>query len=219
LSIGNQERVSKHIEASGVNPADEITYLHELKYLTLLRWMLACGDYDAALGLAERMLYKARDEHRMVRVVELMILQSLVYQGKKDINTAVTTLARAVSLAQPEGYQRVFLDEGGHLVKLLYLVKSNQDASEYACELLEAFGRVSGLLPGQAQLLIEPLSGREIEVLKLIEAGLSNQEIASKLFISITTVKRHISNIYSKLDVKTRTQAVSQGKKLGFFEG
>jgi len=219
LSMGNQERVSKYIEASGVNPTDEITYLHELKYLTLLRWLLACGDYDAALGLAERMLYKARDEHRMLRVVELMILQSLVYQGKKDINTAVTTLASAVSLAQPEGYKRVFLDEGGHLVKLLYLVKSNQDASEYACELLDAFGRVSGSLPGQAQLLIEPLSGREIEVLKLIEAGLSNQEIASKLFISITTVKRHISNIYSKLDVKTRTQAVSQGKKLGFFEG
>jgi len=74
----------------------------------LLRWLLACGDDDAALGLAERMLQKAKDDHRMVRVVELLVLQSLAYQGKKDINTAVTTLALAVSLAQPEGYQRVF---------------------------------------------------------------------------------------------------------------
>ncbi len=68
------------------------------------------------------------------------------------------------------------------------------------------------------QLLVEPLSGREIEVLKLIEGGLSNQDIAAKLFITITTVKRHISNIYAKLEVKNRTQAVSRGKELGFFD-
>ena len=123
-----------------------------------------------------------------------------------------------MSLAQPEGYQRVFLDEGELMVKLLYLVKSNQDATGYASELWEAFGPVSGPAPVPAQLLIEPLSAREIEVLKLIEAGLSNQEIASKLFISVTTVKRHISNIYAKLDVKTRTQVVSRGKELGFFD-
>ena len=217
LTLGSLERVSQRIQASGINPADEITYLHEFQYLTLLRWLLACGDDDAALGLAERMLQKAKDDHRMVRVVELLVLQSLAYQGKKDINAAVTTLALAVSLAQPEGYQRVFLDEGELVRKLLYLVKSNQDATGYASELLEAFGPVSGPAPVPAQLLIEPLSAREIEVLKLIEAGLSNQEIASKLFISITTVKRHISNIYAKLDVKTRTQAVSLRQRAGIF--
>jgi len=84
---------------------------------------------------------------------------------------------------------------------------------------LEACGPVSGLAALPAQLLIEPLSVREIEVLKLIEAGLSNQEIASKLFISVATVKWHISNIYAKLDVKTRTQAVLRGKELSFFDG
>jgi len=165
------------------------------------------------------MLQKAKDDHRMLRVVELLVLQSLAYQGKRDLNAAVTTLAEAVSLAQPEGYQRVFLDEGERVGKLLYLVKSKQDATGYASEILEAFGPIAELAPVPAQLLIEPLSAREIEVLKLVEAGLSNQEIASKLFISITTVKRHISNIYAKLDVKTRTQAVSFGKELGFFDG
>jgi LuxR family maltose regulon positive regulatory protein len=84
---------------------------------------------------------------------------------------------------------------------------------------MEAFSPASSTVPVPIQLLIEPLSVREIEVLKLIEAGLSNQEIASRLFISITTVKKHISNIYAKLDVKTRTQAISQGKEMGFFAG
>jgi LuxR family maltose regulon positive regulatory protein len=218
LSQGSLERVSQSIKARGINPTDEITYLHEFQYLTLLRWLLACGDYDAAVGLAERMLHLAKDEHRVGRVIELLILQSLAYQGKKDTSAAVTTLAVALSLAQLEGYQRVFYDEGELVLKLLYLVKSNLEASEYARELLEAFGPVSGPLLTPTQLLIEPLSGREIEVLKLIEAGLSNQEIAAKLFISIPTVKRHISNVYAKLDIKTRTQAVSRGKELGFFD-
>jgi LuxR family maltose regulon positive regulatory protein len=165
------------------------------------------------------MLQKAQNDHRMLQVVELLVLEALAYQGKKETAVAVTTLATSVALAQPEGYKRVFLDEGELVLKMLHLVKSNQDATGYARELLEAFSPVSATAPVPVQLLIEPLSGREIEVLKLIEAGLSNQEIASRLFISITTVKKHISNIYAKLDVKTRTQAVSRGKELGFFDG
>jgi LuxR family maltose regulon positive regulatory protein len=219
LSLGSLERVSQHIKTSGINPADEITYLHEVKYLTLLRWLLACEDYESALGLAERMLQKAQNDHRMLQVVELLVLEALAYQGKKETAVAVTTLGRSVALAQLEGYKRVFLDEGEGVRKLLYLVKSSQDATGFARELLEAFGPISGFTPVQVQLLIEPLSEREIEVLKLIEAGLSNRGIASKLFISITTVKRHVSNIYAKLDVKTRTQAVARGKELGFFDG
>jgi LuxR family maltose regulon positive regulatory protein len=219
LSQGSQERVSQRIQASDIHPTDEIPYLNEPQYLTMLRWLLVCKEYDAALGLAERMLQKAKDEYRVARVVELLVLQSLASQGKKDTSAAVSSLTQAVSIAQPEGYQRVFLDEGETVAKLLYLVKSNPDAAGYASQLLEAFGPLSGPATAPVQRLIEPLSGREIEVLKLIEAGLSNQEIAAKLYISIPTVKRHISNIYAKLDVKTRTQAVSRGKELGFFDG
>lgn len=87
------------------------------------------------------------------------------------------------------------------MLKLLCLVKSNPEAAGYASELLEAFGAISGPEPVPAQLLIEPLSAREIEVLKLIESGLSNQEIGARLFISVAAVKRHISNIYAKLAV------------------
>jgi LuxR family transcriptional regulator, maltose regulon positive regulatory protein len=219
LSLGSLERVSQRIKASEINPADEITYLLEAKYITLLRWLLACEDYETALGLAERMLQKAQNDHCILQVVELLVLEALAYLGKKETAVAVTTLGRSVALAQPEGYKRVFLDEGELVQKLLHLVKSNQDATGYARELLESSGPISAITPVPIQLLIEPLSGREIEVLKLIEAGLSNQEIGSRLFISITTVKKHISNIYAKLDVKTRTQAVSRAKELGFFAG
>ncbi len=219
LSLGSLERVSQHIKTSGINPADEITYLHEVKYLTLLRWQLACEDYESALSLAECMLQKAQKDHRTLQVVELLVLKALAYLGKKDTAVAVTTLSRSVVLARPEGYKRVFLDEGELVLKMLHLVKSNQDATGYARELLDAFSPTSSTVPVPIQLLIEPLSGREIEVLKLIEAGLSNLEIASRLFISITTVKKHISNIYAKLDVKTRTQAISRGKEMGFFAG
>jgi len=219
LKLGSLERVAQRIKASNINTSDEITYLHEDKYLTLLRWLLASEDYDSALGLAERMLQKAQNDHRMLKVVELLVLEALAYLGKKETATAVTLLSRSVALAQPEGYKRVFLDEGELVLKLLHLVKSNQDATGYARELLEAFSPVLATVPVLVQLLIEPLSGREIEVLKLIETGLPNQEIASRLYISITTVKKHISNIYAKLDVNTRTQAVSRGKELGFFDG
>jgi LuxR family transcriptional regulator, maltose regulon positive regulatory protein len=217
LSLGSLDRVSQHIKTSGIYPADEITYLYEVKYITLLRWQLASEDYESALSLADRMVQKAQNERRMLQVVELLVLEALAYLGKKETALAVNTLSKSVTLAQTEGYKRVFLDEGEPVLKMLHLVKSNQDATGYTRELLEAFTPASSTVPVPVQLLIEPLSGREIEVLKLIEAGLSNQEIAARLFISITTVKKHISNIYAKLDVKTRTQAVSRGKELGFF--
>jgi len=219
LMQGTLERVAQHIRDSGIQPTDKITFLHEHRYLILVRWLLACGDYESVLGLAERMLQKAQNDHRMLHVVELLVLEALAYQGKKEMAAAVTTLGRSVALAQPEGYKRVFLDEGERVAKLLHLLKSRQGITRFVNELLEAFGPVIDAMPLPDQQLIEPLSGREIEVLKLIEAGLSNQEIASKLFISITTVKRHISNIYAKLDVKTRTQAVGRGRELGFFGG
>jgi LuxR family transcriptional regulator, maltose regulon positive regulatory protein len=155
----------------------------------------------------------------MGRVIEILALQALTFQGKKDPDQALAVLGKAFTLAQPEGYVRTFLDEGEPMAKLLYQAKTHGIGTGYAAELLAAWGVVSGSHRPPTQRLIEPLSAREIEVLKLIEAGLSNQEIASKLFISVTTVKRHISNLYAKLDVKTRTQAVSSGKELGFFEG
>ena len=219
LAMGNLDRVSQRLQTAAIHPEDEVTFLNELKYMTLLDGLLATGEYAPALGLAQRMAELAEVEQRMLRLVELLVFQSLALQGLKDLPAAVSALARAVSLAEEEGYKRVFLDAGDALHKLLNLVRSHPQAASYASTLLDALETRPGSASAPPQPLIEPLSSREIEVLKKIEAGLSNQEIASRLFISITTVKRHISNIYAKLDVKNRTQAVARGKMLGFFDG
>jgi LuxR family maltose regulon positive regulatory protein len=110
------------------------------------------------------------------------------------------------------------LDEGEPMAKLLYQAKSHRLGFGYAAELLAAMGTASGTELLSTQFLIEPLTARELEVLKLIEAGCSNQAIAEKLVISITTIKRHISNIYAKLDVTSRTQATSHARELGLFK-
>ena len=186
--------------------------------MILLRVLLAQKDYEAALGLSERLLQQAETAGRMGLVIEILILQALAFQGKKDTEHALAALERALALAQPEGYVRMFLDEGEAMTRLLCQVQSRQVEAGYAAELLARIGRISGMTQPSMQLLIEPLTTREVEVLKLIEAGCSNQEIAEQLVISIPTVKRHISNIYTKLGVKSRTQAVAIGKELKIFE-
>jgi LuxR family maltose regulon positive regulatory protein len=218
LAQGNLERSSHLIQQSSITIDDDIPYLREPEYLTLLRVLLAQGDHDAALALSERLLEPAEAAHRMGQVIEILVLQALAYQGKKELSQALTALERALSLAQPEGYVRAFLDEGEPMAKLLYQAKSHRMGIGYAAELLSAMGEASGTAQPPAQLLIEPLSLRELQVLRLIEAGYSNQQIAAKLVISIPTVKRHISNIYAKLGVESRTQAISRGRELELFE-
>jgi LuxR family maltose regulon positive regulatory protein len=228
ITLRNLERAFDFVQECGIsttgifnhdNTQDaEINYLSEPGYLVFLRLLLAQGEYDDALMLGRRLLRMAEGTKRVGRMVEVLALQALAFHGKKDAVRATEVLERALSLAQPEGYVRVFLDEGEAMAKLLFLVKSQRLGQGYASELLSALGGVTGIEPAPAQLLIEPLTSRELEVLKLIEAGCTNQDIADRLVISIPTVKRHISNIYAKLGAKSRTQAVSLGRELRLFE-
>lgn len=223
LTQGDLGRASGFVQNSGIatnniSRDSEIPYIQVPVYLILLRLHLARGDYDAALALSEHLLQEVDVTNQWGRTIEILVLQAIAFQAKKDISQALAVLEKAFSLAQPEGYTRVFLDEGEPLAKLLFQAKSHRISSEYASELLAAYsGPASTELP-PTQPLIEPLTLRELEVLKLIEAGSSNQDIASKLVISIPTVKRHISNIYAKLGVESRTQAVSTGRELKLFE-
>jgi len=220
---GNLEKASHLIQQSGIqmgrmNGDAEISYLQEPIVLILVRLLMAKGDYSAALALSKGLLQKAEAEKRMGRVIEVLVLQSLAFEGKKDMDQALAVLEKALLYAQPEGYARVFLDEGEPMAKLLFQAKAHRIGQGYASELLSALGEVFSTELPPAQLLIEPLTLRELEVLKLIEAGYSNQDIADKLVISMPTVKRHISNIYAKLGVESRTQAVSLGRELRLFE-
>jgi LuxR family maltose regulon positive regulatory protein len=218
IAEGNQKKAVDWIEESGITIDDpEIPYLREPDYLILLRLLLIQGDYDASLRLSERILHQAEAAQRMGRVIELLVLQALIFQKKKEIDQALTKLEKALSLARTERYVRTFLDEGEGMVKLLHLAKARRIETDYVTDLLSALGEVNGEAQSPIHLLAEPLSAREVEVLRLIETGYSNQEIADKLVISIATVKRHISNIYVKLGAQNRTQAVSIGKELKLF--
>ena len=218
LAQGNLVKLTQLLINSGLSIKDAIPYQREPEYVILLRTLIFQHDHEAALALSERLLKQAESTGRKGLVIEILILQALTFQGKKETGQALAALERALTLAQPEGYVRMFLDEGEGMTRLLCQAQSRQVGSGYAAELLSKISRISGMTQPSMQLLIEPLTTREVEVLKLIEAGCSNDEIAEQLVISIATVKRHISNIYSKLEVKSRTQAIAIGKELKLFE-
>lgn len=211
------ENISPSFQSKKSFEDEVIPYQKESEYLILLRLLLHKTDYDSALELSERWVKQVDHPGRTRLVVELLILGALAYQGKKQTEQAITYLEKALDLAQPEDYIRVFLDEGEKITRLLCGVQSRQGGSSYASALLDTIDKTPGMTPPSMQLLVEPLTLRELEVIKFIESGFSNQDIAERLVISIPTVKRHISNIYSKLGVKNRTQAVAIGKELKLF--
>jgi LuxR family maltose regulon positive regulatory protein len=218
LAQGNLQKLSQLIHIDCLSIEEEIPYQHEFEYIILLRVLLIQSDYEAALAISKRLIQQAFTAGRMGVVIEVLIIQALAFQGKKETEQALVALERALGIAQPEGYIRSFLDEGEAMTRLLCQVQSRQAGSGYAAVLLSKIGKISGMTQPSMHLLIEPLTAREVEVLKLIKTGCSNQEIAGQLVISITTVKRHISNIYGKLGVKSRTQALAIGKEFKIFE-
>jgi LuxR family maltose regulon positive regulatory protein len=208
-----------------------ISYGVEPACLVLARLFLSLGNPDAALALCERMLPDAKIGERGKTVTELLILQALALHSKKEPSSALAALERAISLAWPEQATRVFLDEGERMAKLLYLAKVHHIGGEFVESMLACFGLLScidqpvGITPSSIQnlrvepaALIEPLSARELEVLRAIAEGCSNQEIADRFVLSPKTVKRHISNIYAKLEAKNRTQAVALARSLKLIE-
>jgi LuxR family maltose regulon positive regulatory protein len=156
---------------------------------------------------------------RLENAIEILVLQALAFQVEGDANQALSPLKRALSLAEPEGYVRTYVDEGEPMARLLRRALQQGIAPGYVSRLLAAFGE--GAPPASPvtqalvdQPLIEPLTERELEVLRLIAAGLSNREIAQELVVAVSTVKTHINHIYGKLDAKSRTQAVAQARAL-----
>jgi len=218
LALGDLERPFQHVQKRGVTIRDEISFRRGFEYELLLRVLIARGEHEAALILSNRLLQQAETTGHIRLTIEVLILQALILQGMKDTGQALVALERALALAQPEGYVRSFLDEGEAMTRLLCQVQAHQVGSGYAAVLLSKIDKKSGMTQPSMQLLTKPLTAREVEVLKLIKAGCSNQDIAGQLVISLPTVKRHISNIYTKLGVESRTQAVAIGKELKIFE-
>ena len=151
-------------------------------------------------------------------MIEVLVLLTLTFQVLGDMAQATGVLERALALAEPEGHMGALVDAGEQLVPLLLQVASREKATDHIARLLnalEADQPVEAALP--AQQLVDPLSERELEVLRLIATGLSNPEIAQELVIAVGTVKAHTSAIYRKLDVRGRAQAIVRSQELGIL--
>ena len=145
--------------------------------------------------------------------MEIQVLQALAHQMRGDVPAALVPLGRALALAEPEGYDRVFLDEGPPMAALLEAAAKHGIAPTYVRELLTAFGKAEDRAPAR-QNLIEPLSARELDVLRLLGTDLDGPDIARELIVSLNTVRTHTKNIYAKLGVNNRRAAVSRAVEL-----
>jgi LuxR family maltose regulon positive regulatory protein len=214
----------------GLSVDDSIRYAREFEYITLARVLIAAGkshrnsgSLNDALRLLERLLQAAEDGGRTGSVIEILILQSLAYQAQGNQPRALAPLERAFTLAEPEGYKRMFVDEGDAMRLLLEKQTHDRDhpLNGYAAKLLAAFTQPvtatkSALIHPKIDML-EPLSERELEVLKLLRSELSGPEIAEHLIVSLNTLRTHTKNIFNKLGVNNRRAAIRRAEELDLF--
>ncbi|MBO0814456.1 MAG: tetratricopeptide repeat protein, partial [Actinobacteria bacterium] len=207
----------------GLSAGDDLSYLREFEHITLARLLLARQAADRAEGgaqeaarLLERLLAAAEAGGRTGRVIEILVLQALAQQALGDTTAALGFLQRAVTLAEPEGYVRVFADAGPPLASLLRAAAKQGIRPGYVRRLLAAAsGTGHDGPPGQA--LIEPLSERELDVLRLLGSELDGPAIARELMVSLNTMRTHTKNIYAKLAVSSRRAAVRRAAELGLL--
>jgi LuxR family maltose regulon positive regulatory protein len=217
LAQGDLTAALRWMHESGLSTDDALSFHQEAGHLTLVRVLIARGELDRASGLLMRLLEAAESSGRWGSVIEMLMLQALILHERAETDQALLALERALSLAEPEGYVRTFVDEGAPMAALLQEAAARGMASEYVGQLLDVLGRegIGKASPrAHTPALIEPLSERELEVLRLIAVGLSNPEIAEHLYVSTNTIKAHAKSIYRKLDVHNRTQAVNRAREL-----
>ena len=166
-----------------------------------------------ATRLLERLLGAAEEGARTGSVIEILVLQALARQARGDIPGALASLQRALTLAEPEGYVRIFMDEGPPMASLLRTAAKQGITPSYARRLLAAVSTTEDGTP-VSQGLIEPLSERELDVLRLLGTDLGGPEIARELIVSLSTVRTHTRNIYAKLGVNNRRAAVRRAAEL-----
>jgi LuxR family maltose regulon positive regulatory protein len=233
LAQGNLAAAVAWANASGTwrgdGAADELPFAREAEYLILARvWIAQAGTgLSQAVELLDRLLADAEAKSRMGSVLDILIVRALAQWTQETHGDALVTLERALLLAAPEGFVRRFVDEGPVMAAMLQAAQARGIAPDYITRLLAAFPRTEGqglrteatgpihsVLSTQSSSLVEPLSARELEVLRLIANGKSNAEIARTLVIAISTVKTHTNSIFSKLQVSSRTQAIALARDL-----
>jgi LuxR family maltose regulon positive regulatory protein len=205
---------------------DTPSYLREFEQITLARLLIAQygssrtdGSLHTVMRLLDRLLQAAEAGGRMGSAIEILVLQALAYQAQGDITRALVPLERALSLAEPEGYVRIFVGEGRPMAALLEQVQAKGGAlQQYAVQLLAACsGEIARPTAPSPQPCAEPLSERELHVLRLLRSDLSGPEIARELVVSLSTLRTHTQHIYAKLGVNNRRAAVHRAAELGLL--
>jgi LuxR family maltose regulon positive regulatory protein len=208
------------VRARGLSADEDVGYLREYEHITLARTFLARyaaegsqGWITDAVRLLARLLRAAEDGRRSGNVLEILVLQALALQAQGAVPAALASLRRALTLAEPEGYVRVFVDGGPSMATLLRAMTTQRSTPAYVRRLLDALGTSADVVPVN-QGLIDPLSPRELDVLRLLGTHLDGPDIARRLFVSVNTVRTHTKKIYAKLGVNNRRSAVRRGEEL-----
>jgi LuxR family transcriptional regulator, maltose regulon positive regulatory protein len=228
LVQGNVRAAAQWAKALGLSPTDEPDYPREQEYLVLSRLLLAENNPGPAVTLLQRLLEAAASQDRTGSLIEIQALLALALAGNGDRDRALVVLTQAVVLGGPPGYVRVFADEGAPMRALLAELRAawpderNRIDPGYLDALVRACGQADDVspparVPAAPTRLAEPLTDRELDVLRLIAAGKSNQRIAHDLFVALDTVKKHVSHILSKLGAVNRTEAVALARQLGLI--
>jgi len=217
----NTTKILTKLNQGDIPAAVRLAKKHETP-ISKARVLLAKEDPSAALALLEPIRSQARDKDILDELLEVRVLEAIAQYKHGEKEQAVQILGDALDLAESGGFIRTFVDEGPPMACLLYEALSRDIAPDYVQRLLKAFPvdepeKVDSAPHGTDSELIEPLSEREIEVLQLIAEGLTNQEISSRLYLSLNTVKAHTRNIYGKLGVNNRTQAGARARALGIL--
>jgi LuxR family maltose regulon positive regulatory protein len=231
IKQGRLDKAQVWARERGLSITDEASYLNEYEHLTLARTRLAECSFEGVGPLLERLLALAETQKRTGSVIEILLTQALLYQAQDDLPRAVTALERALALAEPEGYLRIFVDEGEPM-RLMILDFGLQIEKQERPGTHSLFGYINRLLAAftapvkaitqsnntnQRSEIVDPLSERELEVLKLLRSELSGPEIAQRLVVSLNTFRTHTKSIFNKLGVNNRRAAIRRAEELDLF--
>jgi LuxR family maltose regulon positive regulatory protein len=221
VAQGRLDEALAWARAQHLEPDDDLHYIREYEHITLARILMHQENAGrAARGLLDRLGYAAEEGGRSGSLIEILALQALAHHaehGRHDVPGAVEPLDRALRLAEPEGYVRVFVCEGAPMAVLLEAVARRNPSWAYPRHLIDAFDRRSEPAGPVDQGLVDPLSARELDVLRLLGTDLGGPAIARELVVSLNTVRTHTKNVYAKLGVNSRRAAVTRAGELGLL--
>jgi LuxR family maltose regulon positive regulatory protein len=231
LKQGRLDKAQAWVRERGLSVTDEANYLGEYEHLTLARARMAERSFEGVSDLLERLLALAETQKRTGSVIEILLTQALLHQAQGNQPRALAALERALALAESEGYIRIFVDEGEPMQLLILGFVSQIEKQThpdthpllgYVNKLLAAFPKSiedisQSKITNQKSKIVEPLSERELEVLKLLRSELSGPEIAQRLIVSLNTLRTHTKNIFNKLGVNNRRAAVRRAEELDLF--